>query len=141
MTIEFGTEIVSGKVKFRDSITSLQIPHENTAVIGQAWDFLQHEFNSKSIYVAPNFQWSLIDKTFTEQAKPLVQDILFTKHSMRFPASTDYKVIKAKARKVIQEAIKTYLDENPTKRQAPMQQTLIQGQVANGNGLVQNADP
>jgi flagellar biosynthesis GTPase FlhF len=83
----------------------------------------------------------MINKTFADQARTMVQESLFTKYSMLCPASTDYKVIEAKASKAIQEAIKTYLDENPMERQATIQQSQNQSQAANGNAPEQNTDP
>jgi hypothetical protein len=36
MIIKFGLEIILGKTKFAEAITSLQTSHEHAAVIGQA---------------------------------------------------------------------------------------------------------
>jgi hypothetical protein len=47
LIIEFGSEILLGKVIFKDVMASLQSSHENTAIIGSAWTFL-HE-KSKSL--------------------------------------------------------------------------------------------
>jgi hypothetical protein len=83
----------------------------------------------------------MIDKTFADQAKTMVQASLFIKYSMLCPASTNYKVIEAEVSKAIQDAIKTSLDENPTERQSTTQQSHNQSQAANGNAPELNADP
>jgi hypothetical protein len=56
LIIEFRSEILSGKVIYKDAMACLQSSHKNAAIISSAWDFLQHEFNSKSMHVAPDFQ-------------------------------------------------------------------------------------
>jgi hypothetical protein len=143
LIVEFGSEILTGKVIFKDAMACLQSSHENAAIIGSAWDFLQHEFNSKSIHVAPDFQWSCLDKTFAEKAKTLVQENLLMSHSMLRPDSTDYKVIEVEAGKAIKEALNSYLADNPEERQGPSQQTQTQGQAQGqpDTPTDQNVDP
>jgi hypothetical protein len=143
LIVEFRSEILSGKVIYKDAMACLQALHKNAAIIGSAWDFLQHKFNSKSIHVAPDFQWACLDRTFTEKAKSLVQENLLMSHLMIRPDSMDYKVIKVKESKAIQEAINSYLAENPAKRQAPNQQTQTQGQAQGQpeTPINQNVDP
>jgi hypothetical protein len=65
----------------------------------------------------------------------MVQESLLTKYSMLHSNSTDYKVIQAAASKAIQEAMHTYLGDNPTERQVIPQQTQTQGLVVNGKAL------
>jgi hypothetical protein len=57
-----------------------------------------------------------LDKTFAEKAKSLVQENLLMSYSMLWPDSTDYKVIKVEVSKAIQEAINSYLTDNPAER-------------------------
>jgi hypothetical protein len=130
LIIEFGSEILSGKVIFQDAMAyCLQSSHEITAMIGSAWDFPQHNFNSKSIHVAPDFHWACLDKMFAEKSKSLVQESLLISHYMLQSESTDNKVIAVEASKAMQKAINTYLTDNPMERQASSQQTQTQEQI------------
>jgi hypothetical protein len=118
MVIEFGSEIIAGKTKFEDVIAILQTSHENAAVIRQAWFFLQENYNCKSIHMDPQFDWSLMDKSFAKTAKDLVQEIIWIKHTMLRSDSKDYAVIEKEASLAIQDAIKIFLDDNPEEAQA-----------------------
>ena len=96
----------------------LQTSHENASVIGQAWFFLEEKYKSKSIHTDIQFEWKYMNKAFAKQAKELVQDDLWIHHSMLRPDAKDYAVIEKAASNAIQDAIKTYLEDNPDEAKA-----------------------
>jgi hypothetical protein len=54
-----------------------------------------------------------MDKAFAKKAKALVQESMWIKHTMLRSDAKDYAVIEKEASKAIQDAIKTYLEEDP----------------------------